>query len=413
MSINKSSVKQYQMIRRYLSLIYLYGFFSREDFQDLLPDSSASYDACISLIKDIYPEMREGRYCDSRKYLTIKREGQRGDVDRLCNTFFLSSLTEEELINVFELFQMLAVSQMNINQFCGCFDEFGSSGSTVRRRMNDLIEFGYLRREQKKQIAIKENRLSLLTDEELDHLYRYVLFCGNITYPRVPARFLLRSIEREYLRRGINLPSRQLFQFLRSPNHDVMEEDLVCTLLQAIREKREVVMKLGRGADKISRAILPFRLRIDRRLGRWYLLSMEEQPTIRRLSRIQSLELGKQVDPERWKSLRQQVDAAFQYSRFSGHMPEDGPSTVRVKLRFGDMKGLRRQFARELRGGEILQEGEEEILTEKINDPVELIPLLRSYSPWLEPIEKDSPAMSRIRADLLSFRAQLTEEAEL
>jgi hypothetical protein len=45
MSINQSSVKQYQMIRRYLSHIYLYGFFSREDLRLMIPDSSASYDA--------------------------------------------------------------------------------------------------------------------------------------------------------------------------------------------------------------------------------------------------------------------------------------------------------------------------------------------------------------------------------
>ncbi len=412
MSINPNSVKQYQMIRRYLSLIYLYGFFSREDFQELLPDSSASYDACISLIKDIYPEMHEGRYTEKRKYLAVSKNAQSEDLDRLCNTFFLCSLPNEELANLLELLDEVSAEPRNKNELANLFDE-RQSKSTVRRRIDELISVGYLEQTEKKKVQSRGNHLEWLSDEELWQLYCYVRFCGNVTYPRAPARILLRSLEREYLRRGKALPSRQLFQFLHSPNHNVMEEDLVYTLLQAIREKREVVMKLGRGADKISRAILPFRLRIDRRLGRWYLLSMEEQPTIRRLSKIQSLELGNQVDPKLWESRRLQVDAAFQHCRFSSHMPENGPSTVRMKLCFGEMNGLRRQCVRELRGGEILQDGEEEIFADTINDPIELIPLLRSYSPWLEPVEKDSPIMSCIRKDLLSFRAQLTEEAEL
>ena len=411
MSINQSSVKQYQMIRRYLSLIYLYGFFSREDFQELLPDSSASYDACISLIKDIYPEMHEGRYAEKRKYLAVSRKEQPGDLDRLCSTFFLCALADEELVNLLGLLEEAACEPRNRNELADLFDE-RQSKSTVRRRIDELIAVGYLEQTAGKKIQPRGNRLGGLSEEELEQLYRYVRFCGNVTYPRAPARILLHSLEREYLRRGMALPARQLFQFLHSPNHNVMEEDLVYTLFQAIREKREAVIKLGRGSGQTRRTILPLRLRIDRRLGRWYLLSMEELPTIRRLSKIQTLELGAPVDPDRWEALRQEVEAVFRYSRFSGFIPEDGPKTVRMKLRFGDLNGLRRQFIRELRGGEVRQEGAEEVFTDTVNDPVELIPLLRSYAPWLEPAEQDDPVASRIRRDLLAFRARLTEEAE-
>ncbi len=410
MSINPNSVKQYQMIRRYLSLIYLYGFFSREDFQDLLPESAASYDACISLIKDIYPEMHEGRYADSRKYLAVNRKDQQGDLDRLSNTFFLCSLADEELVNVLELLEEANCAPRNKNELANLFDE-RQSKSTVRRRLDELIDFGYLRQEKKK-VAPTENRLRTLSEEELGQLCRYVRFCGNVTFPRVPARFLLRSIEREYLRRGTELPRRQLFQFLHSPDHDVMEEDLIFTLARAIREKRQVTVRMGGRYDPEPRTVMPFRLRVDRRLGRWYLLSMEAQPTIRRLSRLKSVELGAPMDAAVWTALREEVDACFRYSRFSGQIPENGPETVRVKLHFGEKSGLRNQFAREMRGGSIEQTPEGEIFVDTLNDPVELIPLLRSYSPWLEPEDRDSVLAERIRNDLLEYREFLTEEAE-
>jgi uncharacterized protein YaaQ len=411
MSINQSSVKQYQMIRRYLSLIYLYGFFSREDFRDLLPESSASYDACISLIKDIYPEMHEGRFDEKRKYLTVSRKAQPGDLDRLCNTFFLCGLADDELVNLLELLEEAFCEPRNRNELANLFDELQSK-STVRRRIDELVSVGYLEQGERKRIQAHENLLGGLSEEALWQLYCYVRFCGNVTYPRAPARFLLRSLEREYLRRGLEIPSRQLFQFLNSPNHNVMEEDLVYTLLQAIRDKREVVMKLDQSLGQEAHTIIPFRLRIDRRLGRWYLLFMEESPSICKLSRIQSLALGREVDPQRWETLREQVENEFRYSRFSGDVPKDGPKTVRMRLRFGEERGLQRQFIRELRGGAVRHEAGEDIFTETINDPIELVPLLRSYSPWLEPVDPNDPVAMRIRDDLLALRNQLGEEAE-
>lgn len=407
MGVNQNSVKQYQMIRRYLSLIYLYGFFSREDYQEILPESAASYDACISLLKDIYPEMIEGRFVDSRKYLTVKREGQQDDMDRLCNTFFLCGLADEELVNVLELMEEANCEPRNKNELANLFDE-QQSKSTVRRRLDELIAFGYLRQEKKK-ITPAENRLRLLSEEELGQIYRYVRFCGNVTYPRVPARFLLRSIEREYLRRGSEIPNRQLFRFLHSPDHDVMEEDLAFTLALAIREKRQVTVRMNGRFDPESRIVTPFRLRVDCRLGRWYLLSMEERPTIRRLSRLKSVALGAPMEDDAWTALREKVDDYFRYSRFSGYITETGAETVRMKLRFGEKSGLRTQFAREMRGGCIEQTPSGETFVDTINDPVELIPLLRSYSPWLEPENKDRPLAARIRDDLLKFRDDLTE----
>lgn len=49
-------VREYDRIRRFLSRIYLYGFFSREDFARAGIGSAKDYDYGMKLIRAIFPE---------------------------------------------------------------------------------------------------------------------------------------------------------------------------------------------------------------------------------------------------------------------------------------------------------------------------------------------------------------------
>lgn len=410
MSSNPTGVKQYSMVRDYLSWIYLYGYFSREDFARLLPKKTASFDVCIKYIKDIYPELMDGKFRGKKKYLALDRAAQVRDEDPLACTFFLSSLSDEELSTVLQLLQETAREPARAASLAASIDE-PASASTARRCIKELETVGYLREGKSKKYHIAEDRLRTLSDEALTDLYRYVRFCGNVTYPRVPARFLLRSVERELLYRGMEVPKTAFFRFLNNPNHNVMDEDLVFTLLQIIREQRNAEITMLRGGELYKSTVTPICLRIDRRLGRWYLLSMEERPTIRRLTRIQTVKPADECAPQAWEEAASAVRAAFANSRFSGHLTEDGPTELRMELRF-ENEGLERQFLRELRGGSIEAEGEKRVYHDTINDPIELVPLLRSYAPWLVPEDPDGLAAQRIREDLLLMRRQLSGEGQ-
>ena len=410
MSSNPTGVKQYPMVRDYLSWIYLYGYFSREDFSCLLPKKAASFDVCIKYIKDIYPELMDGRYRDKKKYLALDRAAQPSDEDRLANTFFLSSLADRELAVVLQLLQELAPSSARAAAMTYTFDDTASA-STLRRRMDELAEIGYLDQDRGRRFTVHADPLHGLTDEELTDLYRYVRFCGNITYPRIPARYLLRSVEREYLYRGLPLDQTSYFHFLNNPNHNVMDEDLVFTLLELIRQKRRAEITVRRSGGEQTIEIIPVSLRIDKRLGRWYLLAMEERPSIRRLTRVQSVSPAGKCPAKEWAGARDAVEAAFAHSRFSGFLPEHGPTRLEMELRF-ENPGLERQFLRELRGGSIETEDGRRVYRDEISDPVELVPLLRSYAPWLVPSDPEGVAERRIREDLRRMRRQLSEEAE-
>ena len=413
MSSNPTGVKDYQMIRDYLSWIYLYGYFSREDFSRLLPKKTASFDVCITYIKDIYPELTDGKFRDKKKYLLLDRAAQPSDEDRLANTFFLSSILENELCGVLRILQELAREPSRASSVADsvCAENASASASSIRRWLNELAEIGYVEKTPSKCFAVRSGQLKCLTNEELTDLYRYVKYCGNITYPRIPARYLLRSIERELLSRGMPLTKSSYFRFLNNPNHNVMDEGLVYRLMKHIQNREKILLTAQRGGTEQTHSSIPVCLRIDRRLGRWYLLSLEDRPTMRRLTRLQDVSPAGNCTQDEWAQAQAAVTAAFADSRFSGYLPEEGPTELRMELRF-DNPGLERQFLRELRGGCIEAQNDRRVYHDRINDPIELVPLLRSYAPWLKPMNPAGAAEQRIREDLLRMRQQLSEEAK-
>ena len=76
------------------------------------------------------------------------------------------------------------------------------------------------------------------------------------------------------------------------------------------------------------------------------------------------------------------------------------------------MPGLLAQFRRELRVGEVTDGPEGLLYQARVNDPLELLPLLRSYAPWLRVLPGDHDLDARLRQDLLTMRRQ-AEEAEV
>ena len=199
------SVKRYDRIRKYLSLIYLYGYFSREDFEKLLPQGKNDYDFCLRIIKDVYPELHEGRFQEKRKLMAVDKRSGPEDEDRIASTYFLSSLSDEELVSVLLLLQGLHRTRKRVGD--AALAQYEKSDSTARRRLNELVDFGFLDRDAQKQYSVHPDLFSRfnLTDEELLDLYRFVRFCDNVVSPRVPARFLLRTLERAFLRRGLSI----------------------------------------------------------------------------------------------------------------------------------------------------------------------------------------------------------------
>lgn len=407
-------VREYDRIRRFLGRIYLYGFFSREDFAKAGVGSVKDYDYGAKLIRAIFPDSGEAAVWQAgKKYLRIQRDYARSGENRLADSYMLHTLDEtEELPELLYILAALAAGPKTLGELCFQVELNTRSETfkyaTVRRRVLDLAEYGYVEKRDGR-FALARDGLSDLTDRELRQTDDFVRFAGGVTYPRAVGSFLRRTLKRELLRRGLSPAGQAPFLLRHSVNANVFDEELVYQLLDIMTQRRMAVLDLDGGQV----TALPAALRADARLGRWYLLTLEEDhPVLRRVSRIRGVKAGSAVPPETYQAEGRRVRAAFAASVCSGAVAEGGLVLVRAELRFAPMPGLLAQFRRELRVGEVTDGPEGLLYQARVNDPLELLPLLRSYAPWLRVLPGDHDLDARLRQDLLTMRRQ-AEEAEV
>ena len=409
---NLEGVREYNRIRRYLEYIYLYGFFSREDFAQANIGSVKDYDYGVKLIRSIFPEAEEAAlWKDGRKYLRVQREYALSGENRMADSYLLYSMdVENELPTLLGIFSCLAEGKKTVDDTCrdtAIRTQVTSSLNyhTVRRWLQELVEYGYGEKAGR-YYQLRDNPLKVLSEDEVWQLYWYTLFASGITYPRVAGSFLLRTLERELLRRGQQPVEESPFLLRHSVNRNIFDEDLLCRLMEAIKQRRQV--KLLRETDTLL--VQPAALRVDGRLGRWYLLAKGKTPLLTRVSSIRDIKLEEPLAPADWDAGVEECLAAFVRSGCSGFLPPDGPTTVRARLHVSQSPGMGAQFVRELRAGAVqVGENGEEYQVE-MNDPMELIPFLRSYSPWLSLEAGKHGLKEAIQKDLRSMRESLMED---
>lgn len=402
-------MKDYNRIRRFLEQIYLYGFFSREDFERAGIGGVKDYDFGAGLLRTLYPEMdADARWQGGKKYLRFQREYAKSGEDRLADSYLLHAIKEEELLQVLCILSACSRRPRTLDELCAAVELTGleSEGAvypTVRRRVLELEQYGYLRRKGK-QIYMPDNLLAGLGEEELLALEDYVRFSAGVTYPRVAGSFLRRSIRRELERRGQKEREESPFLLRGNVKCNIFDEEVVDQLLDAIKERRSVEMDLG--TRRVT--AVPVALRADVRMGRWYVLAMERHPLLFRVRSIRKIKPLKTLEEETWQTLREEVCTAYHHSLCSGRRPPQGePILVRARLAFHSFPGMRAQFLREMQVGEVREENGVEYYQVLVNDPEELVPFLRSFSPWLqvEPGEHELP--KRLQEDLARMREAL------
>lgn len=409
---NLEGVREYNRIRRYLEYIYLYGFFSREDFAQANIGSVKDYDYGVKLIRSIFPEAEGAAlWKDGRKYLRVQREYALSGENRMADSYLLYSMdVENELPTLLGILSCLAEGKKTVDDTCrdtAIHTQVTSSLNyhTVRRWLQDLVEYGYGEKAGR-CYQLRENPLKVLSEDEVWQLYWYTLFASGITYPRVAGSFLLRTLERELLRRGQQPMEESPFLLRHSVNRNIFDEDLLCRLMEAMEQHR--LVRLVRETDTLL--VQPAALRVDGRLGRWYLLAKGETPILTRVSSIRDIKLEETLSPADWNAGVEECQAAFAHSGCSGFLPPDGPTTVRARLRVSQSPGMGAQFVRELRAGAVRSEENGEEYQAEWNDPMELIPFLRSYSPWLS-LEAGAHGLKEaIQQDLRSMRESLMED---
>jgi len=407
-------IRDYERIRKYLRSIYVYGFFSREDFEAAGIGSAKDYDFGSRLIREVFPNLEDSElWNDKKKYLRFQRRYTASGENRLSDSYMLRSISEnKELPELLWLLSDLSRRKAALGELSSLAETRSEDGeskySMTRRRALELMEYGAVEK-RGDEFCLRDDPLKGLTVRQLGQLWDYIRFSEGTTHPRAAAGFLRRTLERELMRRGEEASGETPFLLRHNVNSNVFDEELVHQLLAAVADRRRVLLDLqGREAQADC---LPVELRIDVRLGRWYLVGMGERPVICRVSGIRGLTVGEQVSEAEWQEAAQRAQAAFAHSGCSGLLREE-PVLVEAKLHFGRQVGLRNQFVRELRLGTVVEKEDGEYYQALVNDPVELVPLLRSFAPWVQVLPGDHDLDTRLREALEQMRRSLREEAD-
>lgn len=385
-----NGITKYDSVRRYLEQIYLYGFFSREDWIEI--GKAKDYDKMIALVREIFPELEDDAiWRDRKKYLRFEREYTLSGTNRLLDTYMLHAMDEKgelsELLRVLSFVSEAPRSLQDISKWLETFEpaENRNMYALVRRRTQELEKYGYLKREKSDYYgrldtlySVQNDILKELDTEETTQLYEYLRFTAGVTYPRVAASFLQRTVER----RMPEVPRGNSVLLRHYDRRSIFDEDMVYCLLSAIHKNQRVHAQLRNSERKTS--FVPVAIRVDTRLGRWYVLAMEQHPVIYRISLLEHLNIGEAVEKKVWEEIRDSVLEIFKDVGFSGFNLSGPTQLVEADLNFNELPGMYMQFQREMRMGEIIEQDGEKMYRVWMHDPGELVPFLRSFAPWVK-----------------------------
>lgn len=402
--------KEYDRLRKYMGLIYLYGCFRAEDLARVNGRSVQHYNATIKLLWSLFWEDQQLADTMGRKNNKtcpyIPRSYAASAQNRMADSYMMFSVDRKSLLLLYlRLLQRLRDGSATAAQLEKAVEYLPAIDLEVyqncRKHARLLSQYGYAALEGR-TFRQREDGLEALTLSELWQLYHYVCFASNVTYPRVPGSFLRRTLERELLRRGQTVPSASALVLRHNSNHNVFDEEVVFRLLHLIEKRQGILI------DGVKH--LPVQLRIDCRLGRWYALMAREEagaltPCIRAVSRMELPTACEGGDDPMWEQAKALVERAYRHSLFSG-ITGAAPVELQARLCF-DRQGRQDQFTRELRVGEVTQTPEGACYHARISDPQEMLPLLRSYAPWLRVLPGDHALDQQLRQSLEEMLAAL------
>lgn len=399
--LDGEGIKKYDRMRQYLGLIYLYGCFDAKTLAKINNRSVKDYYAVMDMMRDVFwqeEDQQEGQQNIPR----IVRKYANSAQNRMTDSYMMFSMDRVSLLLLYlRLLQELRQGETDIPRLQAHLDALpvfmGETSQNARNHLLEMAHYGYVTVSDSKY-QMPPDKLCSLSDEALSELYTYVCFAAGVTYPRVPGSFLRRTLERELRSRKLPIPEDSVFLLRNNSHRNVFDEEVVFRLLHMIQNRQALLIE--------GKEYLPVKLRVDCRLGRWYLLAFGEyqgkiQPVMWAISRLELPVPSNKTNNLRWEEAVQAVEMAYpeNESLFSGRQTEKAV-LVEAKLHFGEEKGRREQFCRELRIGSIESTEDGLFYRAYIRDPLELLPLLRAYAPWLEVLPGEHDLRDRMAETL-------------
>lgn len=313
------SITSYNKLRDFLRYFFVYGCYSREDFDDIRDLSSRKYD----------DELRRLRILLGDKYLKEITKGGKKYV-RLNFTYY--NIVENYFVESYLIRNYTPLSlSIYFNVYIIlwedgglCLDEINEKieskisierdfKSTTRRILEDMSAKGIiekLKRDNRVLYKKKEDIFKHFTDDELIKLYLAVCYFSQVKYPLSLGRFLKDSLRRymHYIR-GLYLDKLEnLFLFKYSNFQQVIDEEIIWDLEHIIANQGKVKICYYDDHEKQNTIIgFPFKIIWDNGYGKWYLHMITNMDCLKVLEVQEIMEIQKLNDQTKNMKLEQKI----------------------------------------------------------------------------------------------------------
>lgn len=333
-------IKNFNRIRDYMREFYVYGFKSREEYTK---KSARSYDDERRRLESWLGENMRFHQTPDGKNVFISIDSRKSQHNPLYQAWKAKSFTDGDITLHFILLDILQSAQgaLTLHEITMEMDhyllEFQNQrifdDSTIRKKLNEYISEGIvIGQKQGKTMYYKRAELEHDLDEDILNFFSEVAPCG------VVGSFLLDRTE-----------SRDAhFVFKHHYITGAMDSEILCSIFQAMHEKRNVMLKtIQQKKDSLVELhVVPLRVMFSVQNGRQYLMTYNmkyNRITSYRLDYISSVKIGEinpqfdefreklnKILPHVWgvstqgrsSSRIEHVEFVIQYKEWESHIPK-------------------------------------------------------------------------------------------
>ena len=392
-------IKNFGKIRAYMRSFYVYGFRRRDEY-DL--KSARGYDDERRRIESWLGDYMSFHQDSAGRCFFLSVDSRAIPHNPLYRGFRTKSFTDRDIMLHFHLMDILAISaDMSIFEIMDALAErlntFTSAEypdeSTVRRKLSECEKLGLVRKEKKG----RETRYSRVAEGvNLESWRDAIDFFSEVAPLGVIGDFCRDKIEEKS----------SLFRFKHHYILNALDSEVLLALVEAIREKREAQLTLGRRKALVG----PMKLYISVQNGRQYVLAWtpwNRDFCFFRLDAIDSVSIGEKAEyPD-------DVDDRLQF--FMSHVWGTSRGKARslthlemVVYAGDDEPHIPRRLMREKRCGSVEQLDDNHWrYAVDVFDALEMLPWIRTFTGRITMLKCDDPRITE------RFYGDLTAMAEM
>lgn len=398
----KNFIKHYDTIRDILRNFYLYGCYSRGDF-DKKKISGRKYDNERRRIMNYMNRKYVQEHTEGHtKYISLNYDMFRCTENFLSYSFLTRSFNWNDIVLYFFIQQILNEENqsMTIEELMDALiaklsnesDDFPSFEiSTLRRKVKQMYVENLLELEMdknRKRYRISDDFFSCLTNQEILLLLEAVTFFSNTATVCVPGVYLAETIK-NYMKyeRGIDIDSSDTFMYKHTHLQSILDDEITWIIINCISNHRKIRFKYG--PKHVQKHVIPLKMIRDIQYGRQYLYGVDTTTNQLALFRLDKIHDARQDDKEKPKEYPCKNDQEADFKSWCATLLDQSRGLITVEVEINIVENTQGyildRFRREGKWGTItkLEKGRY-LYAIEVTDPNEMIPWLRTFAGFIK-----------------------------